>query len=69
MEQEKSKKQQSKSKSPELDVRLGDLTPDYIEWYGENHTYQEFCIKYIKRRHRVPVRLQKYFNRNRSSST
>lgn len=42
--------------------KLGDISPDYISWFGETHSTQEFRIKYIKRRNRVPEESQKYFN-------
>jgi hypothetical protein len=66
MEQEKSKKQPSKSEPepPEMDYRLGDLTPEYIEWFAQNHTIEEFYTQYIKRRNRIPQRLQFYFKKN-----
>lgn len=46
---------------PAMDPRLGDMTPEYVQWYGENHTKQEFNIKYCGRRHRVPRNCLKYF--------
>lgn len=68
MEQEKSQKPQSKKQTkpepPEMDFRLGDLTPSYIEWFAQNHTIEEFYTQYIKRRNRIPQRLQFYFKKN-----
>jgi len=46
---------------PAMHPRLGDLTPEYIEWYGENHSKQEFNQKYITRRFRISKELHKYF--------
>jgi len=69
MEQEKSKKQPSKSKEPEHNPYLGDLAPAYIQWFGENHSIEEFYIKYVKRRNRVPRELQVYFKKDRLKTT
>lgn len=46
---------------PAMNPRLGDLTPEYIQWYGENHTKQEFNQKYITRRFRIAKEFHKYF--------
>jgi hypothetical protein len=67
MEQEKSKKQPSKSKEPEHNPYLGDLAPAYIEWYGNNHSIDEFYIKYVKRQNRVPMDLRHFFNKHKSN--
>lgn len=72
MEQEKSQKPQSKKQTkpepPEQNVYLGDLAPAYIQWYGDNHTIEEFYIKYVKRRNRIPRELQHFFNRNKPNN-
>lgn len=44
---------------PPMNYKLGDLTPEYIEWYYNNHSQQDFNIKYIKRRNRINP---KYFS-------
>jgi hypothetical protein len=38
---------------PEQDIRLGFLTPSYVEWFYNNHSKEEFNIKYIKVRNRI----------------
>lgn len=48
---------------PAKDIKLGDLTPAYIEWFAKNHTPQEFHAKYIKMRQRVPREYWQYFVR------
>ena len=69
VEPTKSKKQQSKKQTgqsltidpPAQDPRLGYLTPEYILWYGENHTAEEFQIMYGKVKYRVPESARGYF--------
>ena len=46
---------------PKIDPKLGDLTPEYISWFGENHSRVEFIEKYVKRRNRIPEQYRKFF--------
>ena len=48
---------------PDIDPRLGNLTPIYIEWFGETRSTDQFIEEYVKVRGRVPSHLQKYFGR------
>lgn len=67
MDSGKSKKQPNKPEPPEHNIYLGDLAPAYIQWYGENHSIEEFYIKYVKRQNRIPRELQHFFNRHKSN--
>ena len=45
---------------PAQDPRLGELTPEWIRWYGLNHTPQEFQAKYARLKYRVPPELHHF---------
>jgi hypothetical protein len=50
-----------KIEPPKIDPKLGDLTPEYINWFANNHPSVEFHQKYVKRRNRIPEQYKKYF--------
>ena len=53
----------NESLEPEKDIKLGDMTPSYIEWFYENKSQEDFISKYFGRRYRKD--LHKYFKNNK----
>lgn len=41
------------SAEPSKDPAVGDKTPEYVEWYRDNHTPEEFAAKYGHRKHHL----------------
>lgn len=48
------------SEPPAQHFQLGDLTPEYVRWFGENNSKEEFNRKYSNRRYRIPEDCHKY---------
>lgn len=59
MKQNKKKEKEKENEIPQMNYKLGDLSPEYLEYYLETFGVQKFYERYYKRKNILPEKYKK----------